>query len=91
MLADGGICCYCTVCPESLCPALLVFGAIPRPARTWPVPTQLKRARVLDCALDAILKEQEQRKTAYSFKHTEGSKGPKYFAEYDISQLVALF
>lgn len=33
-----------TIGPEGLCPSLLVYGAIPLPARTRPSPTQLKRA-----------------------------------------------
>lgn len=31
----------CTVGPAGLCPALLVFGATSRPARSIPAPTQL--------------------------------------------------
>lgn len=38
----------CTTGPEGLCPTLLVFGAIPRPALTSPAQTQMERARMID-------------------------------------------
>jgi hypothetical protein len=43
-----------TMVPEGLCPALCIFGAIPRPARASPAPTQLDRSRAIDNAMEAI-------------------------------------
>lgn len=42
-----------TVGPEGLVPMFLVFGALPRPARTTPAPTQLQRQRAIDEAKKA--------------------------------------
>lgn len=61
--------------PEGLCPTLLVFGAIPRPARKTPAADQLERARVLDAAMTEVQKEQSKRRVAFGLKHTHGSKG----------------
>ena len=37
-----------TVGPEGLCPTVLIFGSIPRPARNMPAETQISRARAID-------------------------------------------
>lgn len=51
-----------TIGPEGLFPTLLVYGAIPRPARNTPAPTQLARARAIDNAMDLVRKEQAKRR-----------------------------
>lgn len=42
--------------PEGLCPLLLVYGAIPRPARNMPALTQLQRAKAIEEAGTAAQK-----------------------------------
>lgn len=64
-----------TVGPEGLCPILLVFGAIPRPARTSPTITQLERARAIDAAMKEAEHEQSKRRIAFGLKHSGGQKG----------------
>lgn len=54
-----------TVGPEGLCPTLLVFGALPRPARNIPSPTQLGRSQAIEKAIKAVEKEQVKRKIAF--------------------------
>lgn len=49
---------HSTVIAESLCPILLVFGAITRPARTVTSPTQLQRATSINAAMVDVAKEQ---------------------------------
>lgn len=43
-----------TIGPEGLCPTLLVFGTLPRPAKAQPAATQLNRARAKDMAKKEI-------------------------------------
>lgn len=52
-------------------PALLVFEAIPEPAKTMPAQSQLERARTVDYAIHAIVKAHARRKVAYDLKHTK--------------------
>ena len=47
-----------TVGPEGLCPTLLVFGALPKPARQAPSPTHLQRAAAIDNAMREVQKVQ---------------------------------
>lgn len=60
--------------PEGLIPTLLVFGAIPRPARTEPAQCQLERAKALDAGMDHVRKEQASRRIAFGLK-SKGSFG----------------
>lgn len=64
----------CTVVPKGSCRVPPVFAEISRLARTIPSPSQLERAKVIDCAMDAISKEQAQRKIAYGLKHTNRNR-----------------
>lgn len=47
----------CMVEPEGLCPALLVFGPIPIPARKLPAPSKLERSRLIDRVMEEIVKD----------------------------------
>ena len=57
-----------TVGPEGLCPTLLVYGSIPRPARQTPADTQLARAHAMDKARDEVLKEMSKKKVAFGLR-----------------------
>lgn len=43
-----------TIGPEGLCPTLLVFVALPRPAKKGCADTQLHRAQAMDAASKAV-------------------------------------
>lgn len=49
-----------TVGPEGLCPAFLVFGAIPSTIGTRPSHQKLKRAETIDSAMKAVGRMQEK-------------------------------
>ena len=74
-----------TIGPEGLCPTLLVYGAIPRPAKLTPAETQLARAKALDSAMDSVRKEQAKRRVAFALKHYKGPKGKE-----DSNKLLTL-
>ncbi len=60
---------YCinsTVGPESICPILCVFGAIPSPARRTPATLQVARAAAIDDAIKVVDKEHIKRKLQLS-------------------------
>lgn len=61
-----------TIGPEGLCPSLLVYGAISRPARRTPAATQLARARAIDKAITEVQKEHARRRIAFGLR-TYGS------------------
>lgn len=48
--------------PEGVCPMLMVFGAIPNPARVGSSPTQTQRARDIEAAVREAEKEQARRR-----------------------------
>lgn len=48
----------CTDSPEGLCPILLVFGTIPRPARSTPALSQIQRIISIEAATRAAEKQQ---------------------------------
>lgn len=56
--------------PEGLCPALLVFDAIPRQVRRTTAPSQRERACLNDMLITEVEREQSRRKTS-----TLSSKG----------------
>lgn len=60
--------------PEGLCPMLLVFGALPRPARRNPSVTQLKRARTMELAIISVEKDQARRRISFGLQNTGGPK-----------------
>lgn len=64
-----------TVGPEGLCPTLLVFGAIPRPIRTKPSPSQIERASAIDAAMQEVEQEQARQRIRFGLNHPTGSKG----------------
>ena len=70
-----------TVGPEGLCPTLLVFGTLPRPARIHPAATQLERAKAKGEATKEFHKEISKRKIAFAKKHTHSPKGKASNAE----------
>lgn len=59
----------CTVGAEGLYPTLIVFGAIPGPSGALPTPSQLERAKIIDCVIDEVVKEQAVGKMASALKH----------------------
>lgn len=61
--------------PEVLCPALLVFGAIPRPARHTTSPDQSQRSAAIQKAVEAAETEQARRVLAFGLRHKTGGKG----------------
>ena len=58
-----------TIGPEGLCPTLLVFGALPRPARNLPASTQLARSDALEQAMKAVEKEHAHRKVQFGLNY----------------------
>ena len=67
--------------PEGLCPMLLVYGAIPRPARMSIAPTQYKRAEAIDEAMNAVIKEQALRKIKFGLSKGGGPRAVEDSAE----------
>ena len=63
-----------TIGPEGLCPMLLVFGALPRPARQAPSPTQLDRQLAIESAKKEVQQEQAARRIKFALKHTHMPK-----------------
>lgn len=77
---------YCvnnTVGPEGLCPTLCVFGAIPRPLRQMPAPSQIHRARAIDNAMKEVQKHHAQRKVSFGLKY----RGPYRREREDLDKL----
>ena len=65
--------------PEGVCPALLVYRTIPRPARKIPSESQLTRARAIDRAMKLVKKEQAKRRTAFRLrKYNKSPKGKEH-------------
>lgn len=64
-----------TVGPEGLCPMLLIFGAIPRPARNTPSATQMERAQTIDHSMDEVIKIHAIMRLEFGLKDTGGPKG----------------
>lgn len=65
----------CTVGAEGLCPALLVFAAVPRLARMTPAPTKLERAHLIELTMEEIGKEKNRRRIAFGLSHIGNIKG----------------
>lgn len=74
-----------TMGPKGLVPMLLVFGALPRPARTTPAPTQLVAQRAMEEAKQAASHEQAKRQVAFAVCHPSNPK-----AKEDSERLHAL-
>ena len=64
-----------TTGPESLCPTVLVFGTIPRSARSFHSAKKFERARAREQAMDEIIKENARKKLATAERHTHSPKG----------------
>ena len=60
--------------PEGLCPMLLVYGALPRPARATPALTQRQRADAIDKAMTEVIKEHAQQKVRFGLKNNGGPR-----------------
>lgn len=69
-----------TMGPEGLVPMLLVFGALPRPARTTPAPTQLHRQRFIEEAKKTVSTEQAKRWLSFALRHPSGPKAKEVSA-----------
>lgn len=67
----------CTVCSEGLCPAFLVFGAVPLPARMILAPTQLERARRIELPMKEIEEKQARRIMAFGLRRKGNMKRMK--------------
>lgn len=74
-----------TVGPEGLCPAVLVYGTIPKTARRTPADSQIQRARTIDKARELLLKEFAKRKVAFALRHTHSPKRKEQ--EEELSKL----
>lgn len=74
-----------TLGPKGLCPMLLVFGALPRPARSIEAPTQVRRAQVMELAAKDFQREQGRRRISFGLRHTVSPKGAE-----DVSKLSSL-
>lgn len=61
--------------PEGLCPTLLLYGTVPRPARNTPAETQIARTQAIDKAMDTVQKEQAKRRIAFGLKNINRLKG----------------
>lgn len=61
--------------PKGICPMLLVFGAITRPAHTTPSPSQLSRDQEIYKAIVEVEKLTSRRGISFDIKHTAGPKG----------------
>lgn len=70
-----------TIGPEGLCPTLLVFGSLPRPARRSPADTQVVRAKALEEAMRAVHKEQSARRVSFGLKRHHGPVGKEASSE----------
>lgn len=66
--------------PEGLCPMMLVFGALPRPARSKPSPTQLERATAIENAKKEVEKETARRRIVFALRHPSSLKGKELSA-----------
>lgn len=64
-----------TVGKDGLCSALIVFGAVLRPTRLTPAPTQLERACLIEQVMKEIEKKQARRGRAFGLRHNENMKG----------------
>lgn len=60
--------------PEGLTPILLVFGALPRPARSTPSPTQLVRQAAIEEERKRASAEQAKLRLAFALKHPSRPK-----------------
>ena len=69
-----------TIGPEGLCPMLLVFGALPRPAQRTPSPTQVERQNAIELAKVEIQKEQASRRIKFALTHTNSPKAKEQSA-----------
>lgn len=63
-----------TMGPEGLVSMLLVFGALPRPARTTPAPNQLSRQGAIEEAKQATSQEQAKCRVAFALRHPSNPK-----------------
>lgn len=54
---------------------LLVFGALPRPARTYPAPTQLRHVQAIELAKNSSTVEQAKMKLEFVLRLPSGPKG----------------
>lgn len=64
------ICCKLHFGSEGLRLSLLVFGAIPRPARMTRAPRQMERAHLMNNTMEKVGKEQARRRIFFGLKHT---------------------
>lgn len=70
--------------PEDLVHMLLVFGALPRPARTTAAPTQLRRQEEIEDAKKAASHEKFRRCVAFALRHPSSPKERKPLHFYRI-------
>lgn len=60
----------CTVGPEGLCPMLLVFGEIRRPARCTPSSMQIERIKSIDAEMREVERELANRTINFGLRHS---------------------
>lgn len=70
----------CTMGPEGICPAVMVFGTIPRPARRKPSQTQLQRAQSIEEARAVVTRVKAKKRLEFGLKHSHGPKAKEQSA-----------
>ena len=66
-----------TTRPEGLCPTLLVFGAIPKPARYVPSPIQIERAIAIDNATKEVSQVHARSRVQFGRKYKDPYGGER--------------
>lgn len=66
-----------TTGPEALCHILLLYGALPQPAIASPCLTHLKRARIMESAMQESGREQSKTRFSFGLKQNHGPRGPE--------------
>lgn len=64
---------------EGLCPALLAFLSIPRPARTTSATTQMERACLINSAMNEVEREQARKRRSFELKQKNFRKAKESF------------
>ena len=72
-----------TVGPEGLCPTILVFGALPKPARNSLTPTQVQRAVAIENAMKEVSSIQAKTRVQFGLRY----KGPVGQERDDLDKL----
>lgn len=72
-----------TVGPEGLCPMLLVFVTLPRPAKATPAQSQIERSTTIRKAIDLVVNLQARRRIRFGLRNSHGPKGKEIWREFE--------